>query len=277
MKRKNNIFKRVLATACAAAMVLGSVFSDLGTLTVQAEEEHTLWIVGDSTVSAFDDNYYYPRYGYGTQIGNYLDGTYNVQNLALSGTSSKNFTSKGEYSTLMNGIKEWDTLIVGFGHNDEKSEDAERYTSPIGDYTTEGSFAKSLYDNYVKPAQDAGAEVILCTPIVRRNKNGAWSDSELHVTNGGDYAQVVRELGTTVNVPVVDLTALTKELYDSLGTAENLYLHAWTSSKEASVDNTHLNIYGAKKVAWLFANAVDDTATTLAAHINLAAGEPTIW
>ena len=26
----------------------------------------TLWVVGDSTLSSFDDKYYYPRYGYGT-------------------------------------------------------------------------------------------------------------------------------------------------------------------------------------------------------------------
>jgi len=29
----------------------------------------TLYLVGDSTVAAFNDPYYYPRYGYGTQIG----------------------------------------------------------------------------------------------------------------------------------------------------------------------------------------------------------------
>ena len=29
----------------------------------------TLWVVGDSTLSSFDDKYYYPRYGYGTKLG----------------------------------------------------------------------------------------------------------------------------------------------------------------------------------------------------------------
>ena len=28
----------------------------------------TLWVVGDSTLSSFDDKYYYPRYGYGTSL-----------------------------------------------------------------------------------------------------------------------------------------------------------------------------------------------------------------
>ena len=93
---------------------------------------------------------------------------------------------------------------------EEKTVPSARYTSPVGDYTTEGSFAKSLYDNYIKLAQDKGAEVILCTPSVRRTESGEWSDSQLHFANGGDYAQAVLDLGSTLSVPVVYLTMLTK-------------------------------------------------------------------
>ncbi len=276
MKRKTRLlFKRALAMVCAVLTVFTGMFSDVSTINVQAAGEHTLWVVGDSTVSSFSDAYYYPRYGYGTQLGNYLSDSYTVQNLAVSGTSSKSFTTHANYSTLTGGIKAGDTLVIGFGHNDEKADDSARYTSPSGDYTTEGTFAKSLYDNYIKMAQDAGAEVILCTPIVRRTATtGSWSDNNLHVANGGDYAQVIRDLGTAVSVPVVDLTTLTKNLYDSLGAEETLYLHAWTKNDAGSVDNTHLNIYGAKKVAWIFANAAAATSTNLASAITLAAGEP---
>jgi hypothetical protein len=63
-------------------------------------------------------------------------------------------------------------------------------------------------------------------------------------------------------------------MYLELGAAETLYLHAWTSKSENSVDNTHLNIYGAKKVAYLFAKAVQDTTAELASHIVLGT-EPT--
>mgnify|MGYP003523179039 FL=1 len=47
----------------------------------------TLWVVGDSTLSSFDDKYYYPRYGYGTKLGCYLNSKVQVNNLALSGRS----------------------------------------------------------------------------------------------------------------------------------------------------------------------------------------------
>ena len=68
----------------------------------------TLYLVGDSTVAAFNDPYYYPRYGYGTQIATYLNQTIAVDNLALSGRSSKSFidpADNGNYAILTSSLK----------------------------------------------------------------------------------------------------------------------------------------------------------------------------
>lgn len=274
---------RLLSALCVAALLVGLL--PLGALA--ADAAHTLWIVGDSTVCDFGDTdkaLYYPRYGYGTQIGNYLDGSYKVENLALSGRSSKSFVTdfdekkptecgKAYYERMLAEMKAGDALIVGFGHNDEKVEDAERYTSGTGDWQTEGSFAKSLYDNYVKPAQDKGAEVILCTPIVRRTTKDAFASSEVHVTAQGDYPAAVRKLGTDKNVAVVDLTALTKALYEELTPAGTGDLHSQSLSpkdgKARGMDNTHLNIYGAKVVARMLASALAEGNTELGKHVVL--------
>ncbi len=118
-----------------------------------AGETHTVWVVGDSTVCDYaateDATHYYKRCGYGTKLSDYVAEGYTVQNLALSGRSSKSFLAEANYQTLTAGIQAGDILIIGFGHNDEKIDDAARYTAPTGDWQTEGSFAKSLYDNYV--------------------------------------------------------------------------------------------------------------------------------
>ncbi|MDS0526295.1 SGNH/GDSL hydrolase family protein [Clostridium sp. SHJSY1] len=226
-------------------------------------KEITIWIVGDSTVSCFEDNYYYVRYGWGTQIENYLDKTVSVKNIALSGRSSKSFIVEAEYNLLLNGMKKGDYLLVGFGHNDEKLE-IERYTNPNGTYLEEDTFANSLYKNYIKPAEFVGCKVILCTPIVRRTKTGEWENLNLHITKtseefeGGDYSEVIRKLGKTFNVPVIDMTLLTKGLYDKLGIDETIYLHAWLSSKSVSVDNTHTNIWGAKYNAYLITERIKE-------------------
>ena len=73
-----------------------------------------LWVVGDSTLSSFEDKYYLPRYGYGTKLQEYLDDEIIVKNIALSGRSSKSYTTEPEYQTLLSGMKKDDYLIIGF-------------------------------------------------------------------------------------------------------------------------------------------------------------------
>ena len=265
MKKRNR--KRISCLLSALLLLVMSIGWSVMAMADDAvnkdSSKPTVWIIGDSTVSSFADNYYYPRYGWGTQIDKYLDGTYEVKNIALSGRSSKSYVNDKEYKELTAGMKQGDYLLIGFGHNDEKAE-ADRYTDPNGDYKTAGSFANSLYENYIKPAQAAGTTVILCTPIVRRTATAEWSDSNLHITKdsgdfkGGDYAQSIRNLGKELNIPVVDMTKMTKELYDTLGQDETVNLHAWTSSKATSVDNTHTNIYGGTYNAYLVTKTIKE-------------------
>lgn len=265
MKKRNR--KRISCLLSALLLLVMSIGWSVMAMADDAvnkdSSKPTVWIIGDSTVSSFADNYYYPRYGWGTQIDKYLDGTYEVKNIALSGRSSKSYVNDKEYNELTSGMKQGDYLLIGFGHNDEKAE-ADRYTDPNGDYKTAGSFANSLYENYIKPAQAAGTTVIICTPIVRRTATAEWSDSNLHITKdsgdfkGGDYAQSIRNLGKELNIPVVDMTKMTKELYDTLGPDETVNLHAWTSSKATSVDNTHTNIYGGTYNAYLVTKTIKE-------------------
>ena len=125
----------------------------------------TIYLVGDSTVCSFADPYYYPRYGYGTQLAGYLDDKATVVNLALSGRSSKSFLAEANYETLKNSLKAGDYLFIGFGHNDEKSDDSARFTDASKPYTDETSFGYYLNEYYIKLAVEKGATPILCTPV----------------------------------------------------------------------------------------------------------------
>ena len=240
-------------------------------------------MVGGSTVSGFDDDYYLPREGYGEELGRYLNA--DVYNLAVSGASSKDFLTMDSYKTLLEGSDKVpamgsaaDTeqfLLIGFGHNDEKTE-AARYTNPNGDYTTPGSFANSLYVNYIQPALASGVTPIVCTPIVRLTEDNtaeSYSGESGHITQtveaygsvfaGGDYAQAIRELCETLGVQCIDLTAVTQKLNVFLGDQAQ-WMHAFTGAKydadgvtliPTGLDKTHTNSYGAKMNAWLIANA----------------------
>ena len=244
----------------------------------------TLYAVGDSTLSSFNDEYYYPRYGYATQLSNYFDTKLQVTNLALSGRSSKSFLIEDNYDTLKSNLKEGDYLLIGFGHNDEKSDDNSRFTDASKPLSDESSFSYSLYENYVKLAIDKGATPILCTPIVRANKDNNYEGSSGHITATGDYRQAIIDLGISKNVQVIDLTSITKNQYITLGYEEAIYYHAITSgvldgdnivAKLGSVDTTHLNIYGAKYVAYQVAKTLKESTSSLGKYVLDDISEPT--
>lgn len=246
---------------------------------VTLEASKKIYVVGDSTVCDFKDkdDYYIRRYGYGTQLYNFLNLTdaSQVVNLAISGRSSKSFLTESNYTTLKNSIGSGDYLIIGFGHNDEKSDDPARFTEPNGDYQTAGSFQNTLYENYVKLAKDKGATPILCTPIVRYSADGQYDNKSVsHVTADGDYAAAIRKLGGDTNTAVVDLTAITKEYYSAHNADAKLF-HAFTTyagekpnESPDGMDGTHINKYGAKQIAlWLLDNLPADCP--LAAHVKI--------
>ena len=248
-----------------------------------------IYLVGDSTVCSFNDNYYMPRYGYGTQIAEYFNVTADqVVNLAMSGRSSLSFLTEANYATLENSIGEGDYLIIGFGHNDEKDDDSTRYTDPSKSYTDDSttggpSFAYTLYENYVKLAKDAGATPILCTPIVRYSSTAEYSGAKIHITDKGDYAQAIKTLGEETDTTVIDLTSLTKAVYEA-DNAAAAYYHAHTSyeGEEPNItpigrDDTHINKYGAQMVVYQFATALMQTDNPLAAHIKEDIAAPTDW
>jgi len=277
----NNSSSVISSVASSISSETSSVDSSTSSESASSTSTYpTVFLVGDSTVCTFNDAYYYPRYGYGTKIGNYLDANVIINNLALSGRSSKSFIIEANYTALTSSIKSGDYLIIGFGHNDEKAE-VERYTDPTGTITDATSFKYYLYNYYVKIDQDAGAIPILCTPVVRRSTSGTYTGANIHITetvvsggvtyNGGDYAQCIRDLGTDLGVTVIDNTNLTKTLNESLfassGAAATADLHAWVSNNVSSVDDTHLNIYGASYVAYLMADAVNSSACTLKNYV----------
>ena len=222
----------------------------------------TLYIVGDSTLSSFNDiSYYYPRYGYGTQLKYFIDeNKINIVNLALSGRSSKSFLLENNYQIVKDNIKSGDYLLIGFGHNNEKADDVARFTSANLPIDNENSFMYSLNEFYIKLALGVGATPILCTPIVRLNVDGIYDGVTIHITADGDYRQAILDLGKLTNTLAIDLTTPTKELFESIGVEESALHHAITAGKYVeevlvpnykSVDKAHLNIYGARYVAYL--------------------------
>lgn len=214
--------------------------------------------VGDSTVCEFNDvSYYYPRYGYGALFNSYTKDI-EVINLALSGRSSKSFLAENNYQKFLNLLSKDDFLIIGFGHNDEKDDDFARFTSANLDITQDGSFKKSLYENYIKIALDRGAYPIICTPIPRLDLKLKYEGNNIHINKNGNYPKAILELASYLNIAGINLTDPLVNLSLKLANRQVL-LHAISKGikkdgivtyDERSVDKAHLNYLGAKYTAY---------------------------
>jgi len=225
-----------------------------------------VFLVGDSTVCNYDSttNTERNRYGWGQLFASHFSGV-TVNNLALSGRSSRSFLTENNYNTLCSSIGKGDYLFIQFGHNDEKTDESTNPglgTFPGLDFSTLDSSGKNssgqysyewiLLNKYVKVAQNAGAQPVLITPITRRGSNG-----QPNYSGHTNYQNAIIALGKQYNIPVIDATALTTALYNeayaSGGADATAAFHCWTSADRSAIDNTHLSYQGALTIGGIIA------------------------
>lgn len=226
-----------------------------------------VYLVGDSTVCEYDENYSVPynRYGWGMKFAEQFNGV-QVTNLALSGRSSRSFLADQNYQTLKSSLGKGDYLFIQFGHNDEKNDESAYPglgTYPNLDWSTLDSAGKDsqgrysyeflLAAYYINLAKSKGAVPILVTPITRRSIDGK-PNYQQHTS----YQQGMITLGRMYNVPVIDMTKLTTQLYTNLynygGADETAKMHCYADTTQTTLDNTHLSNAGAYKIADMIAD-----------------------
>ena len=223
---------------------------------------HQVFIVGDSTVSAYGPERA-PRQGWGEYLQDWLDAAYVVRNHARSGRSSRSFIEEGWLAPVERALRPGDVLLVQFGHNDEKIEDPTRYD----DAGTE--FPRWLM-RYVALAREKGATPVLLTPLARRKFDGA-EPKDTH----GAYARAVRDLAQREGVALVDLDAASRDWLRALGpdASKDYYMYV---PAQAQADDTHLQVRGATVVACLVMAGWVRVAPELKAHLrrDTACGAP---
>lgn len=239
-----------------------------------------VYLVGDSTVCNYDSNTAtaYNRYGWGMKLADEYNNV-TVNNLALSGRSSRSFLTEANYTTLCNNIGSGDYLFIQFGHNDEKTDEA---TYPgLGTYpgldmnsldgngmnsSGQYSYEWILLNKYIRMAQNKGAVAVLVTPITRRG-----SDGTANYAQHTPYQQALISLGQQYNVPVIDMTTLTTQLYTNLynsgGASETAKLHCYSDTAQTQIDNTHLSNAGAVKIASMIADQTKNLGLSIGNYL----------
>lgn len=216
----------------------------INAIEVQRVDVPTIFLLGDSTVC---DQPSEPYASWGQMITRFFGGKVAVANHAESGESLKSSRAAKRLDKVLSLMRPDDYLLIQYGHNDEKEKG-----EGVGAFTT---FKNDLKD-FVEEARKKGGIPILITPVQRRT-----FAADGHVTNShGDYPEAVRQIAKEENVPLIDLTARSKELYEALGQENSGRLF-----KDG--DGTHHNNYGAYQLAKIIVQSIRDQHLPIAKYL----------
>lgn len=249
----------------------------------EGEKKITVFMIGDSTMANKSITGGKPERGWGHVLGGFFTEDIIVDNHAVNGRSSKSFIDEGRWDKVLSRIKPGDYVVIQFGHNDEKP-NPDRHTDP-------GTTFDANLSRFVNEARERGANPILMNAIVRRNfiapkdptvsedarpdasKSKEKVEGDTLYDTHGTYLDSPRNVAKKLNVPFVDANKITHELVQGLGREESKKLFMWVEPNtvpavpKGSLDNTHLNVYGARVVAGLLVDAMAEAVPALAPYV----------
>lgn len=234
--------KRKVFSVIAAALM--SIF-----IGAQAQKVHT---IGDSTMAPYDPETTVTR-GWAMYLQQFFDEI-TVVNYAKGGRDARGGYNE-LWQTVKKNMKAGDYVIIQFAHNDEKNGGMDGielydYYLSIGDkekadaVDQRGTNPSTTYKECLRKIIDEvtalGGHPLLVSPIcraqwtdnkVRRSGRHDLGDSFSKLTENGpttensvpqddhsmDYPYQMRLLAEEMNVPFIDLTTATAELYESYG------------------------------------------------------------
>lgn len=206
----------------------------------------TIFWVGDSTVQ-YNSILTYPQTGIGQGLERLIDRqNVRIENHARNGRSTKSFLEEGRFAPVCQRMQKGDFLLIQFGHNDQKQEDPARYAP------ADTAYAENLR-LFIRAAQQRGALPVLITPVTRLNWQELPPERQF-----APWVNAMKQVGQALDVPVIDLTALSETLVSCLGSsAESLYMvlpaGEYPHYPEGKNDRTHLRPRGAVTFAALIA------------------------
>jgi lysophospholipase L1-like esterase len=222
----------------------------------------TLFLVGDSTMT---DQPREPHNSWGQMITRFFGPGIVVASHAESGESARDFIGEHRWPKVMSLLRPGDFVMIQFGHNDQH----DRGPNP-GAYASYTTFMKQ----YVDDVRRHGATIILVTPMNRLAFEGNTVVNTL-----GDFPEAVRKICREEGVPLVDLNAMSKVLYEALGPGQAPAVFA--TGPSGKTDTTHQADYGSYELAQCVVQgiraAVPDLAKYLAVdatHFNPAHPDP---
>jgi lysophospholipase L1-like esterase len=199
-----------------------------------ARHARQIFLIGDSTVC---DQPADPYTGWGQELPQYLRKGVSVANYADSGESTVTYLANPQlWATVQPLVRPGDLVLIQLAHNDK---------------TTDEATYRANLETLVAGVREKGGEPVLVTPIVRRwfSSDGTLNNGTALLVNGlgVDHPAVIRSVAAAQGVPLIDLTARTKALVESLGVEGSKALYLYNEKR----DNTHTSVHGATVYAGL--------------------------
>ena len=244
-------------------------------LLFQQEKVVKVYLIGDSTMADYSDNYdpvkdymktRYPLTGWGQVFQEFMGkedlGALShlikadsavVDDKARGGRSTRTFFEEGRWSSVFKDLKRDDLVLMQFGHNDAAQNKPERYVNVEG--------YKEYLRLFVNQTRQKGAIPVILTPV---NRNYPWEDGKLQNVHGEYYTAAV-EVAGELNVHLVDLTQRSMDHFSEKGkdyVTRNYFMNfgpgIYEAYPEGSSDNTHFQPEGARAVAALVYEGLKD-------------------
>jgi lysophospholipase L1-like esterase len=207
----------------------------------------TVFLLGDSTVT---DQPAEPTASWGQMLSVFFAPDIAIANHAESGETMKSFMTELRFAKVLELAKPGDWALIQFGHNDQKANWPQTYAA-----------AETTYRDYLRAwiaeFRRRGVTPVLVTSPERR----FWTGAKIRPTLS-DYAAAVKAVGAELNVPVIDLNAMSMTFYEALGPDR-----APLAFNDNGKDATHHDNYGAWVLARCVAKGVADAKLPLARHM----------
>ncbi len=225
-----------------------------------------LYVLGSTSAAGADnENMAVKSGGYGDYLQKYLSNKITVKNMAVADATVKSYTETDEYKTFINELSEGDYVMINFGENDaeyiDDPQEYNKYSYPSDNENEKGSFSYYLYNNYIKPAQEKKAVVIVMTPPAERNfVKGEYANVENPYT--ANVVSMVQKYATYY----VNLNSVTADMYSSMGEEGGKVLNAY--DKDTGIVNDVLSEFGAELTAKKILTMMQQSSASLKDYID---------
>lgn len=215
----------------------------------------TVFLLGDSTVA---DQASEPYGSWGQMLPRFFRHGIAVANHAESGETLRASLSRRRIDKVVSVLNPGDLVLIQFGHNDQKQL-FDGSSAPFTSY-------KNELKAHVDMVRAARGVPVLVSSVERRRFDAQGNMS----TTLNDYAEAVRETSRELKVPLIDLHAMSRQLYQAMGAGASESLFAAPPGKQ--IDNTHHNSYGAYVLARLVAHGLRETGLPAAQYLSADLG-----